>query len=54
MLRKFGTVAVLLASAIALSACVVAPGPGYAGRPRCPWVAGHYGPEGGWHPGHCA
>jgi hypothetical protein len=51
MLRKFSAVAVLVASAIALSACVVAPGPG---RPRCPgWVPGHYGPEGGWHPGHC-
>jgi hypothetical protein len=53
MIRKFGAAAVLLATAIALSACVVA-GPGYAGRPRCPWVQGHYGPEGFWHPGHCA
>jgi hypothetical protein len=54
MIRNFGAAALLFASAIALSACVVA-GPGYAGHPRCPggWVGGHYGPEGGWHPGHC-
>jgi len=53
MLRKFGAVAVLLASAIALSACVVA-GPAYVGHPRCPWVGGYYGARGVWHPGHCA
>jgi hypothetical protein len=56
MIRKYGAIAMLLASALALSACVVAaPGP-YGGRPRCPgaWVPGHYGPEGFWHPGHCA
>ena len=54
MIRTLGVLAVLLASAMTLSACVVAgPGP-YAGHPRCPWVPGHYGPEGGWHPGHCA
>jgi hypothetical protein len=55
MIRKFGVIAMLLASTLALSACVVA-GPGYyGGRPRCPgWVPGHYGPEGMWHPGHCA
>ena len=53
MIRKFGAAAALLATAIALSACVVA-GPGYAGHPAgCRWVGGHYGPEGGWHPGHC-
>ena len=55
MIRTLGVFALLLGSAITLSACVVAPGPGpYAGHPRCPWVPGHYGPEGGWHPGHCA
>jgi hypothetical protein len=53
MIRRFGTLAILLVSALALSACVVAPGP-YGGRPRCPgWVGGHYGPDGGWRPGHC-
>jgi hypothetical protein len=53
MIRTLGALALLLASAMTLSACVVAPGP-YAGHPRCPWVPGHYGPEGAWHPGHCA
>jgi hypothetical protein len=53
MIRKFGAAALLLASAIALSACIVE-GPGY-GHPRCPggWVPPHTGPEGGFHPGHC-
>lgn len=34
--------------ATTLAGCVVAPAPG------CYWVPGHYGPYGGWHPGHCA
>jgi hypothetical protein len=55
MIRKFGALALVLASVLALSACVVAPGPGYAGRSPCPgaWVPGHYGPY-GWVRGHCA
>ncbi len=54
MIRKFGVVAALLASTLALSACVVAaPGPYYRGGPGCGWVPAHYGPEGGFHPGHC-
>jgi hypothetical protein len=53
MIRQFSAIALLLASAMALSACVVAPGP-YAGRPRCPgWVPAHVGPNGVLHPGHC-
>ncbi len=49
MIRKFGAIAILLAAAIGLSACVVAePGPVRVG---C--VPGHYGPYGAWHPGHC-
>jgi len=44
---KFVAGAVLLA--LTLSGCYVAPGPG-----ACYWVPGHYGPYGGWHPGHCA
>jgi hypothetical protein len=54
MMRKIAAGAALLATAIALSACVVAPAPGYAGGPGCHWVPGHYGPWGGWHPGPCA
>ena len=49
MIRTLGALALLLASAVTLSACVVE-GPGH---PRCPRVEGHYGPEGAWHPGHC-
>jgi hypothetical protein len=51
MLRKMTLVLALLGTATALSACVVA---GPPGRPACPWVAGHYGAYGVWHPGHCA
>ena len=37
--------------AASLAGCVVYPGSGrpYAGAY---WVPGHYGPYGGWHPGH--
>jgi hypothetical protein len=49
MIRNIGLTLAMVTTAIALSGCVVA-GPG---RPGCPWVPGHYGPEGGWHPGHC-
>jgi hypothetical protein len=51
MIRKIALALALMTTAASLSACVVA-GPGY-GRPGCYWVPGHYGPEGGWHPGHC-
>jgi hypothetical protein len=53
MIRRLTLAAVLLASAAGLSACVVAEPGGYG---RCPghWVPAHYGPEGGFHPGHCA
>lgn len=44
---KFVAGAVLLA--LTLSGCYVGPAPG-----PCYWVPGHYGPYGGWHPGHCA
>jgi hypothetical protein len=37
-----------LVVAVTLSGCYVAAGPG------CVWIPGHYGPYGGWHPGHCA
>jgi hypothetical protein len=49
MIRKITLALALMTTAAALSACVVAPPP----RPGCYWVPGHYGPEGGWHPGHC-
>ena len=50
MIRKIGLALAMVTTTIALSGCVVAgPGPGRG----CPWVPGHYGPEGGWHPGHC-
>lgn len=48
-MRKLVIALALVASAVSLSACVVeGPRP-----PGCYWVPGHYGPEGGWHPGHC-
>lgn len=48
----------VVAAALALGGCVVAPGPGPAEVVRaCPppyhWIPGHYGPYGGFHPGHC-
>jgi hypothetical protein len=52
MTRKITSVLTVMAMSLALSACVVAgPGPGRCGGAG--WVPGHYGPEGGWHPGHC-
>jgi hypothetical protein len=50
MLRKTILLVALLSTAVALSACVVEE----PRRPGCAWVLGHYGPYGGWHPGHCA
>ena len=52
MTRHIILAAALLTATFALSACVVAPAPGY-GRPGCFWVAGHYGPYGRWVPAHC-
>ena len=43
---------VLLLCATALTGCVVEPGPYRAYGAY--WVPGHYGPYGGWHPGHWA
>jgi hypothetical protein len=47
-------IVLLLAAVVApVAGCVVAPvGPGpYSGAY---WVPGHFGPYGGWHPGHWA
>jgi hypothetical protein len=50
MVRKLGLAIALICTAASLSACVVVP----PGRPAgCYWVPAHYGPEGGYHPGHC-
>jgi hypothetical protein len=50
MRRRIASAVSLMIVGLALSACVVAPGGRCGGAG---WVPGHYGPEGGWHPGHC-
>ncbi len=45
----FRRLLVAILCAVVLSGCVVEPGP-Y----RAYWVPAHYGPYGGWHPGHWA
>jgi hypothetical protein len=49
------TLAVAVLAAAALSGCVVEERTYARPAPRCReavWVEGHYGPRGGWHPGH--
>ncbi len=50
MRQKIAAVVGLVLVGLSLSACVVE-GPR---RPGCAWVPAHTGPEGGFHPGHCA
>jgi len=51
VIRRIGALLMLALCLVSLSACVVAPAPGYYGRGA--WVPGHYN---GWRwvPGHWA
>jgi hypothetical protein len=49
MFKRLTLLLLLAAIALPLTSCVVAPERPY---PGAYWVPGHYGPEGGWHPGH--
>ena len=53
MIKRIGCLLMLALCVASLSACVVAPGPGYYGRAGGGWVPGHYN---GWRwvPGHWA
>ncbi len=54
MFRAASAFAILMASAIALSACVVEAPARYGARgPGCRWVPEHVGPAGRLIPGHC-
>lgn len=49
-MKKLMTRLVLILAVAPLAGCVV-----YADHPHHPhayWVPGHYGPYGGWNPGH--
>ena len=54
MAKLFG-IFVLALTAMPLAGCYVTPAPGpvvYAPAPGPVWIPGHYGPYGGWIPGH--
>lgn len=44
----------LTLGAAPLAGCVVYPAHGPVPYAGAYWVPGHYGPNGGWHPGHWA
>jgi hypothetical protein len=54
VIRKIGLVAIIIGAAVSLGGCVVAPAPGYGGRPGCRWIPAHYGAYGVFHPAHWA
>ena len=53
MIRRVAALLMLGLCLVSLSACVIAPAPGYYGRPGVVWVPGHWN---GWRwvPGHWA
>jgi hypothetical protein len=49
-MRRVMLVLVLLGLVAPVAGCVVVP----VQRAGCHWVPAHFGPYGGWRPGHCA